>query len=480
MGLVAHPVFKTGRAEQPSAWKVRFLRRSVRRYSGWGTWGNAVPVWGIRRFPSDGLVGSVSVVAVPSTRRGVIRVLVCALMLALLLPSSGLGNSGPTRSAPDASHAKKKKKKKHHRRRHCRRGYHLKRVKRGKGKHRHTVRRCVKNKKKKKKPASPAPAIPCCPPVQHGFIVGMASGPAPAWEDLQMPALHPRVIRFAVDINEPASGLASTVATLASRGTEILPLAIFTGRIPTTAEAQNLATWAHAFGPGGTFWAGRSDGALAMRHIEFGNETNQSYQFGGCGPGCSTYTSRAQSYALRARDAINAINGAAGNPNVSLLLQGDGGGGNSQWVDGMFSAVPNLNQIVGGWTVHPYGPKSRYGPVFSNMISSLAKHGDTSKPFFATEYGLSTDNGRCLSDNYQWPKCLSYADAAADLHAGIADMHATYGTRLAELMIYEQRDVSKSGSSGDREGYFGAYQNNFAPKGAFTSEILNELATYRG
>jgi undecaprenyl-diphosphatase len=27
---VAHPVFKTGRAEQPSAWKVRFLRRSVK------------------------------------------------------------------------------------------------------------------------------------------------------------------------------------------------------------------------------------------------------------------------------------------------------------------------------------------------------------------------------------------------------------------------------------------------------------------
>jgi hypothetical protein len=26
---VAHPVFKTGRAEQPSAWMVRFHRRSV-------------------------------------------------------------------------------------------------------------------------------------------------------------------------------------------------------------------------------------------------------------------------------------------------------------------------------------------------------------------------------------------------------------------------------------------------------------------
>ena len=30
-GLVAHPVFKTGRAGQPPAWKVRFLRRVVLR-----------------------------------------------------------------------------------------------------------------------------------------------------------------------------------------------------------------------------------------------------------------------------------------------------------------------------------------------------------------------------------------------------------------------------------------------------------------
>jgi hypothetical protein len=416
-----------------------------------------------------------------------VRLLIGALVLAMLLPSSGLGSKGPARGTVDATHAKKKKKK-----RHCRAGYALKRVvrgkgkhrhfvRRGKGKHRHFVRRCAMvHKKKTAPPGTTPPPVGPVGPGQTGFIVGMASGPAPAWEDQQMPALRPRVIRFAVDINEPASGLASTVGTLASRGTEILPLAIFTGRIPSTSEAQNLATWAHAYGPGGTFWKGRSDGAFAMRHIEFGNETNQSYQFSGCGPGCSSYTSRAQSYAQRARDAISAINGGGGNPNVSLLVQGDGGGGHSEWVDGMFSAVPNLNALVGGWTLHPYGPRSRYGPIFSNMISSLAKHGDTSKPFFATEYGLSTDNGRCLSDNYQWPTCLTYAQGAADLHQGIADMHASYGTRLAEVMVYEQRDFSKSGSTADREGFFGAYQNNFAPKGAFTTEILNELATFRG
>jgi len=32
-GLVAHPVFKTGRAGQPPAWKVRFLRRVVAGFS---------------------------------------------------------------------------------------------------------------------------------------------------------------------------------------------------------------------------------------------------------------------------------------------------------------------------------------------------------------------------------------------------------------------------------------------------------------
>jgi hypothetical protein len=59
-------------------------------------------------------------------------------------------------------------------------------------------------------------------------------------------------------------------------------------------------------------------------------------------------------------------------------------------------------------------------------------------------------------------------------------MHATYGTRLAAVMIYEQRDTSDSGTSTDREGYFGAYQHNFAPKGAYTSAVQGLLATFRG
>ena len=40
---MAHPVFKTGRAEQPSAWKVRFLRRSVPLEAGLDVEGGSVP-----------------------------------------------------------------------------------------------------------------------------------------------------------------------------------------------------------------------------------------------------------------------------------------------------------------------------------------------------------------------------------------------------------------------------------------------------
>jgi hypothetical protein len=56
-------------------------------------------------------------------------------------------------------------------------------------------------------------------------------------------------------------------------------------------------------------------------------------------------------------------------------------------------------------------------------------------------------------------------------------MHATYGTRLAAIMIFVQRDLSTSGSTTDREGYFGIYQHGGTPKGAYTAMALQEIAT---
>jgi hypothetical protein len=387
------------------------------------------------------------------------------LGLALLLPSgssAGLGAASPADAA--TSHAKKKKRK--HKRRHC---AHYRKVRVKRGGHYRTVRHCVKPRK----PRAPAP------PQGTGFTVGMVSGPAVAWEAGLTFAgnLHPKVVRVPLQIGASVSSVQNQVAGLAAKGEQALLMAEFYGSIPSTSQAQSLANWARAFGPGGTFWKGRADGNLAVRYIEFGNETNESYQFGGVGSG-SSYIARAQNYARRAKEAVDAIH-YFGNPNVGLLVQGDNGGcGCSQWVDGMFSAVPDLNHRIAGWTIHPYGPKSRYGPIIDQTVRDTAKHGDTTLPFFITEYGIATNNGQCLDSNYNWPTCLTYQQAADSLRGAIADLHQTYGRRLAELYIFEQRGMGSDPKS--REDNFGALKSDGSPKGVFTDEIRNQLNAWRG
>jgi hypothetical protein len=417
-----------------------------------------------------------AVVPLPSvTRRVAVRLVVALLALALLIPAAAEANDSPSFKAAGA-HAVVAKKKK---RKRCKK-YRWVRVRRhGHFIKRHgryvRVRRCAPKKKKQGATTTPVQP-PAQTPPGPGFTVGLVSGPSPVWESNLLPSLHPRMVRFETSIDTPASQLAQYVGGMAAKGTEVIVLASFYGRIPSTSEAQNLASWAKAYGPGGTFWKGRSDGQYAMRYIEFGNETNQSYQFN-CGPGCSGYRSRAQQYATRAKEAGQAI--AAANPNTKLLAIGEDANCDcSEWVDGMFSAVPDLNKWIGGWSLHPYGPKSRYGPILNQLVKDTTKHGDTTLPFIATEYGISSDNGRCLSQRFDWPSCMTYAQAGANLLAAVADMHATY-PRLRAVMIYNQRDQANSGASGDYEDYYGAMQKGGAPKGAYTSAVQQLLATYR-
>ena len=222
----------------------------------------------------------------------------------------------------------------------------------------------------------------------------------------------PRWCACLSQIGTSVSTVESAVGALAAKGEQALLMAEFYGTIPSTSQAQSLADWAHAVGPGGTFWLGGSDGDMAVRDIEFGNETNESYQFGGVGSGPS-YTTRAQNYALRAKDATDAIASSRGQPEcrpgrpgrqrrLRLLAVG------RRHVQR--GARPNKR--IAGWTIHPYGPKSRYGPIMDQAVRDTAKHGDTTLPFFITEYGISTNNGQCLDSNYNWPTCLTYQQAA--------------------------------------------------------------------
>jgi hypothetical protein len=306
------------------------------------------------------------------------------------------------------------------------------------------------------------------------FSMGVVAGSSLEYERPFLEKLGAHVARMEVTINTPASQIASTVEAYARAGIQPMLLAGFAGRIPSAAEVDNLANWAAEFGPGGTLWKGKSFPAgTAVTHIEFGNETSYTYQFSN--NSTSEYASRAESYAVRAKEAAEAID--AVEPNVGLLAQGDSGGlSGNPWVLDMFKAVPNLGQFVSGWTVHPYG--SEWNTKLDQLVSATAAVGAPSSiPIYVTEWGLDTDNGHCLEYNYGWNKCMSYEEAASTLSSSVSAMRSRYGSRLAAIFLYEAHDQKPTGTTTELEGYFGALQSNGAPKGAYTTEVQSLLST---
>jgi hypothetical protein len=262
------------------------------------------------------------------------------------------------------------------------------------------------------------------------------------------------------------------VADYAAKGIQVEFLADFYASMPTPAEADSLATWAKTFGPGGSFWANRTDGQLAVKMIEFGNETSYSYQYSN--DTTAGYASRAQTYALRFKEAATAV--SAVNPGVGMLAQGDAGNAGSTWISNMFKAVPNLGQYVAGWTIHPYGPGWR--SRFEALIAETAAQGAPSNiPIDVTEWGLSTDNGQCVTENYGWNACMTYDEAGEVLTRTVSEMRQMLGSRMGLFMLYQVRDKVAPGASNDREEYFGALQHELAPKGAYTTAAQALMAS---
>jgi hypothetical protein len=310
------------------------------------------------------------------------------------------------------------------------------------------------------------------------FEMGAVVGSAQLFELPWLQALGAHTARMEFPIDTPVSVLEPVVEAYAKAGIRPLLLAGFNARIPSEAEAQNLANWALAFGPSGTFWQGKDlPPATAVTNIEFGNETNNPYQYGETSETWyedPSFIQRAEEYARRLRSAQIAI-AQSGAP-VGLLGIADQYGGHKTWVEAMFRAVPDLGRRVSGWTVHPYGREWR-NPI-DNLISGTQAHGAPSTvPIYVTEWGLSTDNGRCLSNNFGWNPCMTYEEAANTLASTVSAMRAQYGSRLRALYLFQARDQQPSGASTNRESYFGALQSNRAAKGAYTAEVQSLLAT---
>jgi hypothetical protein len=324
-------------------------------------------------------------------------------------------------------------------------------------------------------PGTTAPKPPTTPttpqPIDGSFQMGLVAGASLSYELSFLKALGTHTARIEYGIGTSASSMASVIDAYARAGIRPLLLATFKSRLPTTAEAQNLGNWAAAYGPGGTFWQGKSYPAnTAVTDIEFGNETSYSYQFSD--NSLSTYASRATTYAQRARDAANAVRAA--NSKVGVLAIGDNAVNQTAWMTNMMKAVPNLDDLVAGWTIHPYGPS--WATRIDSTINSAKSAGARDLPIWITEWGLSTDNGRCLSDNYGFDKCMTYSAAASTLHSTLSGLQSRYGRRLGAFFLYQAHDQYPSGTQTGREAYFGALQSNASAKGAYTTEVKADLA----
>jgi hypothetical protein len=306
------------------------------------------------------------------------------------------------------------------------------------------------------------------------FEMGIVAGSALMYELPFIEKLGAHTARMEFAIDTPASQIVPIAEAYARAGIRPLLLATFDGTIPSSAEARNLGAWAAAVGPGGSAWKGKTFPAgTAVTSIEFGNETSYSYQYANDSE--AGYATRAQEYAIRFKEAHESIQAA--DPSVGLLAQGDPGNApGTTWMDNMFKAVPGFGQLVAGWTVHPYGPN--WQSIMDEVVSSAQADGAPSSiPLDVTEWGLSTDNGRCLSNNYGFNACMTYQEAATTLESTVAAMRARYGTRLATVYLYEAHDLKATGTSTEREAYFGALQSNEAPKGAYTTAVESLLST---
>jgi hypothetical protein len=325
------------------------------------------------------------------------------------------------------------------------------------------------------------PALSDTPP-QPRFELGIVSDANARALASTIGGLGAPVARVEFSIDSTPAQMAPVIDAYARHGVRVLALASFYGRIPTAAEAARLAAWAHAFGPGGAFWHGRtwhgrSEGALAMSDIEFGNETNQAYQYGGCSFGCAAYTQRAESYALALEAAQEAIDGPSGNPRVGILAIGDDGGtGSSDWVNGMFSAVPDLAARVAGWTAHTYGPRANWQPLLDRLLGQMRARGaPASIPIYITELGIASDGGPCLSDNFGWNPCMSYREAATALSVTIRAIRGRYGERVRGIFIYQAVDQRRPRVDDNREHYVGVLTANRTAKGAYTAMVRSLL-----
>ena len=140
----------------------------------------------------------------------------------------------------------------------------------------------------------------------------------------------------------------------------------------------------------------------------------------------------------------------------------------------MFAAVPDLGNRVAGWTIHPYGPN--WATRIDSTVNSTETAGSPRMPIWVTEWGLASDNGRCLDRQLRLEPVHDVqrsGDDAAQRAVGDAQPLRQPARRV--LPLPGPRPAGHRHVDEPR-GVLRRLQSTATAKGAYTTEVKADLA----
>jgi hypothetical protein len=235
--------------------------------------------------------------------------------------------------------------------------------------------------------------------------------------------------------------------------------------IPTNPAnyAQYVAAVVARYGPNGTFW--KANPSVPYRPAAYFELWNEPYWYlfnqAGTDPGV---------YARMVKAAGQA--GKAANPDAKFLIEADLTGYETsskqvEWIDTMYSAVPDLNNWFDGVAVHPYS-QPRAPDVYSpgarwdferikDIHQKFINHSAGDKPFWLTEIGWPT----CTADA---SKCVSESVQASDTQQMFQILKTSdFASFVKAVFLYNYRDPSSQTAS-NMENWFGLLRGDGSAK----------------
>jgi polysaccharide biosynthesis protein PslG len=235
---------------------------------------------------------------------------------------------------------------------------------------------------------------------------------------------------------------------------------------PAPYAAFTAATVAR-YGPGGEFW--RENPELPARPLLWYELWNEPWN--ACNGSAATY----------ARLVVAAVSaGRAADPSARFLIGADAsvpapGGGQLDWIAGMYAAEPDLSQYFDAVSVHPYGGNPDvYTPGgdtlnqparLEQVHAELAAHGAGDKPLWVTEIGWSTCSGAS--------GCVTEAAQAQYLEEFLHDAVTIWRSYVRAVFVYDLRDIAPAPAD-DQEAWYGLLRPDLSRKPAWT--VLHDFA----